>query len=319
MTSLLYLIQFNRFIRGSLTFTKAIISKLITVFGATGQQGGSVIRTILQYETLSKEFKVRGITRDTSKPEAQALLEQGIELVSADMSSKDSLLKAIQGSHTVFLVTTPAWGPVGSDSELVHGKNVADVAKETGETGGRLKHVPHFDQKAHVEGYILEIGVPAMFVLPVYFMNSYTQIPLLREGEDGVYTLAYPIGEGARFPLVDIVRDMGKFVAAALKNRSETLGTQILSAADYYTPTRILAEFEEVTGKKTRFVQVDSETYKNFMPGLMGEEKLENHLFIERSGYYGGRSLKESHDLLGKAGFKTSSWKDFLLEKTSLF
>ncbi|OKP14029.1 NmrA-like family domain-containing protein 1 [Penicillium subrubescens] len=189
----------------------------------------------------------------------------------------------------------------------------------TKETGGRLKHVPHFDQKAHVEGYILEIGVPAMFVLPVYFMNSYTQIPLLREGEDGVYTLAYPIGEGARFPLVDIVRDMGKFVAAALKNRSETLGTQILSAADYYTPTRILAEFEEVTGKKTRFVQVDSETYKNFMPGLMGEEKLENHLFIERSGYYGGRSLKESHDLLGKAGFKTSSWKDFLLEKTSLF
>jgi uncharacterized protein YbjT (DUF2867 family) len=216
----------------------------------------------------------------------------------------------------------------------------------TKETGGRLKHVPHFDQKAHVEGYILEIGVPAMFVLPVYFMNSYTQIPSLREGEDGVYTLAYPIGEGARFPLVDIVRDMGayssdsdsdffstsylgsgrligcsigKFVAAALKNRSERLGTQILSAADYYTPPRILAEFEEVTGKKTRFVQVDSETYKNFMLGLMGEEKLENHLFIERSGYYGGRSLKESHDLLGKAGFKTSSWKDFLLEKTSLF
>lgn len=58
------------------------MSKIITIFGATGQQGGSVIRTILQDENLSKEFKIRGISRDTSKPEAQALLKQGVELVS---------------------------------------------------------------------------------------------------------------------------------------------------------------------------------------------------------------------------------------------
>jgi uncharacterized protein YbjT (DUF2867 family) len=57
------------------------MSKIITVFGATGQQGGSVIRTILQDETLSKEFKIRGVSRDTSKPEAQVLLKQGVELV----------------------------------------------------------------------------------------------------------------------------------------------------------------------------------------------------------------------------------------------
>lgn len=58
------------------------MSKLITVFGATGQQGGSVIRTILLDETLSKDFKIRGISRDTSKPAAQALLKQGVKLVS---------------------------------------------------------------------------------------------------------------------------------------------------------------------------------------------------------------------------------------------
>lgn len=58
------------------------MAKLITIFGATGQQGGSVIRAILQDDTLSKEFKVRGITRDISKPAAQALLKQGVELVS---------------------------------------------------------------------------------------------------------------------------------------------------------------------------------------------------------------------------------------------
>ena len=112
---------------------------------------------------------------------------------------------------------------------------------------------------------------------------------------------------------------LGKFVAAALKKPSETLGVEILAASDYYTPTRILAEFEEVTGKRARFVKVDSETYKSFMLGRMGEEMLENHLFIESPGYYGGRSLKESHDMLEKAGFRTSSWKDFLEENKALF
>jgi uncharacterized protein YbjT (DUF2867 family) len=83
-----------------------------------------------------------------------------------------------------------------------------DVTKET---GGRLKHVPHFDQKANIEEYIRSIGVPATFVLTGYFMNNYTQILLLRKGEDGVYTLAYPVGEGALFPLVDIISDMGTY------------------------------------------------------------------------------------------------------------
>jgi hypothetical protein len=56
------------------------MSKLITVFGATGNQGGSVIKNILADSTLSKTFKIRGITRDVSKPAAQALVEQGVEL-----------------------------------------------------------------------------------------------------------------------------------------------------------------------------------------------------------------------------------------------
>ncbi|KAJ6190684.1 hypothetical protein N7519_000705 [Penicillium mononematosum] len=302
------------------------MSKIITVFGATGQQGGSVIRTILQDETLSKEFKIRGVSRDTSKPEAQVLLKQGVELVPADMNSKESLVKAIQGSHSVFLVTTPTWGSAGSDAELVHGKNVADVAKEAGvqhlifsslldvtkESGGRLKHVPHFDQKAHVEEYIRSSGVPATFVLAGYFMNNYTSFGMLRKGDDDVYTLAYPVGKDAQFPLIDIAGDLGKFVAAALKNRSEVLGAQVLAAADYYTPTRILAEYEEVTGRKTRFVQVDTETYKSFMPRSMGEEMLENHLFIESPGYYKGQSLQESHALLEKAGFQATTWKAYL-------
>lgn len=62
------------------------MSKLITVFGATGNQGGSVIRHILADADLSKEFKIRGITRDVTKPAAQALVNQGVEVKSVCIS-----------------------------------------------------------------------------------------------------------------------------------------------------------------------------------------------------------------------------------------
>ncbi|KAF7592528.1 hypothetical protein BBP40_012752 [Aspergillus hancockii] len=307
------------------------MSKLITVFGATGNQGGSVIRHILADPVLSKEFTIRGITRDASKPAAQELLKKGVEIKKADMNIKDSVLEAIQGSHSVFLVTTPGWGAGPHDAELVHGRNVADAAKEanvqhllfssllnvTETSGGRLTHVPHFDLKAKVEQYIRSIGVPATFILPGYFMGNYTQFGMLRKGDDGVYTLAYPIAQESRFPLIDIAEDMGKYAVAALRNRSTVLGSQILAAADYYTVPQILSDFEQVTGKKTNFVQLDVETYKSFFPGPMADELLENHLFIENPGYYNGKSLKESLKLLASVGLKPTTWKEFLEKNKS--
>ncbi|KAL6237694.1 hypothetical protein BDW75DRAFT_203491 [Aspergillus navahoensis] len=306
------------------------MSKLLTVFGATGNQGRSVINIVLADPVLSQEFKIRGITRDVSKPDAKALADKGIEVVSADMTSIPSLVQAVSGSHSVFLVTTPTFTE-NSDLELTQGKNVADAAKQAGvqhlifsslldvaeSTGGRLQNVPHFDRKAQVEQYIRDLGIPATFVLPGYFMSNY--VFLLRKGEDGVYTLAYPVNEGSQFPLVDIEADFGKYVAIALKNPSKTQGTRILAATDYYSPIQILKEFEEVTGHKARFIQIDYETYKSFMPGYIGLEMLENHLFIEGPGYYLGQSLKGSLDLLEDAGFKPTTWKEFVVRNKGAF
>ncbi|KAL5043537.1 hypothetical protein BDW71DRAFT_187899 [Aspergillus fruticulosus] len=306
--------------------------KLLTVFGATGNQGRSVINIVRADPALSHEFKIRGITRDVSKPDAKILADKGVEVVSADMTSIPSLVQALSGSHSVFLVTTPTFTE-NSDLELTQGKNVADAAKQAGvqhlifssllnvteSTGGRLKNVPHFDHKAQIEQYIRDLGIPATFVLPGYFMSNYAFMGLLSKDKDGVYTLAYPVNEGSQFPLVDIEADFGKYVATALKHPSETQGSRILAAADYYTPNRILSEFEEVTGHKTRFIQVDYETYKSFMPGYIGLEMLENHLFIEEPGYYLGQSLKGSLDLLADAGFKPTTWKEFVERNKGAF
>ncbi|KAF7546265.1 hypothetical protein G7Z17_g8558 [Cylindrodendrum hubeiense] len=309
------------------------MSKILTVFGASGKQGGSVVKAVLADPVLSKEFKIRAVTRDTSKPSAQALLKQGVDVVSADMSSKSSLAEALTASHTVFLVTTPDFMSAAGTQEKAHGQNVADVASDIGvkhliysslfhvteTTNGRLKHVVHFDDKAEVEQYIRSKNIPSSFVLPGYFMSNFTDLQMIKKGEDNVYTLAYPVGDKARFPLIDAGSDVGKFVVASMRNATNVIGKQILAAAGYYTPSQIVSEFEEVTGKTARFVNIDAETYKSFLPGPLADEMLENHLFIEEPGYYAGKDLKESIDLLADVGLKPTSWKDFLTANKSQF
>ncbi|KAL1983173.1 hypothetical protein VTN96DRAFT_423 [Rasamsonia emersonii] len=285
------------------------MSKLITVFGATGTQGGSVIRAILADAVLSQEFKIRAITRNVSKPAAQALQKLGVE---ADMTSKSSLASAISGSHSVFLVTTPSWDASDPNAELVQGKNVADAAREAG-------HVSHFDQKAQVEQYIRATGVPCTFVLPGYYMENYIRFGMLRRDDEGVYTLVYPVGKEAKFPLLDGAEDMGKFVLAALKHPSKLLGARILAATEYYTPPWIVAEFEEATGKRARYIQVDAQTYKSFLPPAMADVVLENQLLIEDPGYYAGEGLEESLELLGDVGFEPTTWREFLERNKDVF
>jgi hypothetical protein len=60
--------------------------KLITVFGSTGNQGGSVVRAILSHPKLSQEWKVRGITRNPSGGSAQKLIAQGVEMVAVSLT-----------------------------------------------------------------------------------------------------------------------------------------------------------------------------------------------------------------------------------------
>src|SRR6187402_3401674 len=81
------------------------MSKLLTVFGATGLQGGSLVDYVLKNPELSKLYRIRGITRDASKATSLALKERGAEVVEADLNKPASLAFAIEGSYAVFGVT----------------------------------------------------------------------------------------------------------------------------------------------------------------------------------------------------------------------
>src|ERR1700742_5198717 len=107
--------------------------KLITVFGATGNQGGSTASAIFNNSSLASKYKVRAITRDTSKPAAQALASKGAELAKADINDVESVKAAVSGSYGVFAVTN-YWESMSKETEVTQGKNIVDACKSAGVT-----------------------------------------------------------------------------------------------------------------------------------------------------------------------------------------
>ncbi|PYH47108.1 NmrA/HSCARG family protein [Aspergillus saccharolyticus JOP 1030-1] len=298
------------------------MSQIITVFGATGNQGGSVVKSILADPVLSKEWKIRGVTRDTSKPAAQALAAQGVELVTADMSSTEAALPAVTGAHTVFLVTD-YWETMSRETEVSQGKAVADACKAanvkhlifsslrdvTEISNGRLPNVSHFDGKAEIEQYIRDSGIAATFVLAGLYMSNFFEM-LNKQGDN--YVLAWPVDmEKAQVPLFDPAEDTGKFVKAAIKHFPSSVNQRILAADDYYSPGRIVKEFEEVTGHKAQTATIPGDVFKSFLAAPMAQEILENVLLLEDPGYYAGESLAPSRALLDESD-KPTSWKEFV-------
>ncbi|PHH86947.1 hypothetical protein CDD83_9546 [Cordyceps sp. RAO-2017] len=299
------------------------MSKILTVFGATGNQGGSVVKAVLADAALSKQFKIRGITRDATRPSAKALAEKGVELVKADMSSVEAAAPAVKGAHTVFLVTN-YWESMSADKEEAQGRAVTDACKAAGvkhlifsslintaeASKGKLKHIVHFDSKSRIEDYIRASGVPATFVLPGFFMSNFGEF--IRKQDDGSYSMPVPEGvtlDNAKIPLFDAVADNGKFVKAAVKHFPSTDGKRIYAATDYYSPSRLISEFGTAMGKPAKAQPVSQDTFKSFMPPAAGQELLENWLLLESPGYYGGADLAESLALLDE---KPTSWKEFV-------
>ncbi|KAM0262142.1 hypothetical protein ACHAQJ_001885 [Trichoderma viride] len=300
------------------------MSKVLTVFGATGNQGGSVVQAVLADPVLSKEFRIRGVTRDVNKPGAKKLASKGVELVVADMSSAQSVAPAVQGAHTVFLVTN-FWESMSADIEVSQGKAVVDASKDAGvkhiifsslinvtkASNGRLPNISHFDGKARIEEYIRTSSVPGTFVLPGMFMSGFeTMIRKNPESEPAGYTLALPVDpHKAITPLFDAAEDTGKFVKAAIKNFPSQSGNRILAAADYYTIDRLISEFSQVIGKPAQAVQISDDKFKSFLSPAAAQELLENMKLLEDPGYYAGEALGESLALLEE---KPVTWKEFV-------
>ncbi|KAF3937917.1 hypothetical protein ABW19_dt0209828 [Dactylella cylindrospora] len=277
-------------------------SKLFTVFGATGNQGSSVIEHILKHPKLSQEYKLRGVTRNTSSDKAKALTAKGVEMVSGDLESYESVSSVISGSYAVFAVTN-YWEQPSKEREVNQGKRIADACKEHGVqqliwsnlpnvtklSEGKYPNVHHFDGKAEIGDYIASIGVPHVNVVPGVFMQNLKGS--IRANDQGGYTFAMPLPASVKYPWFNPAKDTGNFVAGALLKpeifKSAT-PVSISEASLFISGQEVSEVFEKVSGKKTTYFQLDDNVFKSFMSTPeVGQEMLENMLIISDYGYYG--------------------------------
>jgi uncharacterized protein YbjT (DUF2867 family) len=146
---------------------------VVVVMGATGQQGGAVVKNLLE-----RGHEVRAVTRSTDSAKARALANAGVTLVRASLEDTAALTKALEGATSLFAMTTPFEG--SPQAETRQGISAANAAKAAGVylvfnsagSANRQTAIPHFDSKYEVEKHIAKIGVRATVLAPVYFMDN---------------------------------------------------------------------------------------------------------------------------------------------------
>ncbi|KAM0347765.1 hypothetical protein ACHAPU_004781 [Fusarium lateritium] len=303
--------------------------QLITIFGALGIQGGSVVHSLLQNK--SQSFKIRGITRNPDSEKAKALAGQGVEIIKADGLVKEEVVRAFKDSWGVFINTNsddPSVTQLGGPSEFDMGKILVDAAAEAGVrhfvysglasaskvTGGVVPNIA-FDMKSAVSEYAKNKGVfeTVNIVSPGWYLENHLVeefapvlggFPYSADGE-GYLTLHIPHwGGNDEIPFIAIGDDYGDIVHGVFLNPEKYNGRLVHGVSASQTAERFVSDFEKVTGKKARFVPIEDwkamETY--------GEQSFETVKrmfgFCQHSGglYYGvPNDLSSARDLKARA------------------
>lgn len=226
--------------------------KTVLVTGATGRQGGAVIRNM-----LLKGWKLRALTRNPGGHQAQSLARRGVEVVQGDLEEPASIARAIQGVYGVYSVQD-FWA-VGARREIQQGKNLAAAAKKAGarhfvysSVGGAERNtgIPHWESKWQVEQTIRDLGLPATIIRPAAFMEMY----YIDQVEVGILKgkLADPI-PGDK-PYQTIATDsIGAFVALAFDRPQEFIGKELEIAGSELTNLEAAKVFSRVLGKPVKF------------------------------------------------------------------
>ncbi|KAK6980986.1 NmrA domain-containing protein, partial [Favolaschia claudopus] len=180
---------------------------IITIFGATGLQGSSVLEAVL----ADGSWTPRAVSRSLDSPQSKALIARGVEVVVGNLWEKESVKKAMRGSDAVF-GNTNFWDPevLSNDhqgkGEIVQGRNLVDAAKEEGikfflysslpnatkESNGVYTKIYHVDNKAAIEEYLRGSGVPFAVILAGSFAENMWRYNVLKKTPANSYQIAVP-------------------------------------------------------------------------------------------------------------------------------
>jgi uncharacterized protein YbjT (DUF2867 family) len=273
--------------------------KTIAVVGATGAQGGGLVRAILG--DAQGGFAVRALTRDTGSEKARALAAQGAEVVAANIDDAQSLAKAFAGAHGVFGVTF-YWDHFSPERELKEAGAMARAAKDAGvahviwstleDTRKRVPlsdtrmptlmgkyKVPHFDAKGEADHLFTDAGVPTTFLLTSFYWDNFIHFGMgPKKGPDGAYALTLPMGD-KKLPGI-AAADIGGCAYGIFKQGREYAGKTVGVAGEHLTGDQMAAALGKAVGKTVRYNAVTPEVYRGF--GFPGADDLGNMFQYKR-------------------------------------
>ena len=281
--------------------------KIIAVLGATGAQGGGLVRAIQADPAAG--FVARAITRDVNSPKAKALAALGAEVVAADVDDAASLERAFAGAHGAYCVTF-FWDHFSPDKEKAEVRNMAVAAK-----AANLRHViwstledtrkwiplsddrmptlmghykvPHFDAKGESNARFTEAGVPTTFLLTSFYWENFIYFGMgPKKGPDGKLAITLPMADK---PLSGIAAgDIGKCAFGIFKGGAANIGKTVAIAGEHVTGKQMAAAFSRALGQEVGYNAVTPAAFRAF--GFPGAEDLGNmfQFYVDFSDYFVG-------------------------------
>ena len=291
--------------------------KIIAVTGATGGQGGGLVRAILG--DPRSEFSVRALTRKADGEKARELATLGAEVVAANLDDVASLKDAFTGAHGAYCVTA-FWEHFSVEKEQAQAKAMAQAAKDAG-----LKHVlwstledtrlkvplhdkrmptlqgkykvPHFDGKGEANRYFSDLGVPVTFFHTSFYWDNLIHFGMgPKKGPDGTLAFTLPMAD-KKLPGI-AVADIGACAYGIFKRGAEFVGKTVGIAGEHLTGAQMADALGQALGRPVAYNSVTPEAYRGF--GFPGAEDLGNMFQFKRDferDYCGLRDLGVSRKL----------------------
>ena len=268
------------------------MQQFITVFGATGAQGGGLARAILA--DPGRRFAVRAVTRRTASDAALALAQAGAEVVAADLDDPASVRRAMQGAHGAFCVTN-FWEHFSPQRELEQARTLAAAAAAAGvrhvvwstledtrevvEPGGAMPvlggryNVPHFDAKGEANRAFVDSGVPTTLLYTSFYWDNLIHFGMQpTRGADGTLQFVLPMAS-ARLPGI-AAEDIGPCAFGIFARGESLAGKSVGIAGEHLTGAQMAEQLALALGEPVRHVALSPREYAAL--GFPGADDLAN-------------------------------------------
>ena len=291
--------------------------KTIAVVGATGAQGGGLVRAILADQ--SGQFTARALTRNVDSDKAKALQKAGAQLVQADLDDEESLKKAFAGAYGAFCVTN-FWEHFSPEKEYSQAANMARAAKAAGvehviwstledtrkkvplsddrmpTLQGKYK-VPHFDAKGEADQVFRDVGVPTTFLLTSFYWDNFVYFGVgPKRGPDGKLAITLPMDD-KKLPGI-AAEDIGKTALSIFKRARELIGKTVAIAGEHLSGKEMAEKMGKALDKEIAYNAVPADVYRSF--GFPGADDMGNMFQFKRdfNDYYVGvRDIESARKL----------------------